>query len=391
MSYKPTIHTGINKPYGMSQGGPTDARSYFYTESTFLYRPYNGTSEALGYLDQTRYREGNFSLFIKDPDTDEVEEWWFKDGTANEDLVKKENGAPPATVTPGLQAVIDADPLLTKDNIINLGTKKFSLINGAIETNNATTFRLNSQVIDAWGQLGADKQLLTSDAAGRAKWVNPPTPDNFEDGGIVFGSPTGAGITEKASLNYDNVNNRVGIGVAAPLARLDVAGSERLHNGSLTLYTVNEVGRVTITAPNDGQFPNPWTKDILIDQPTMQIRLNNGNTDGSGGGISRGASGQQNGNNYGELRIFSGMCSYGNAPNDVDQAFITFVVANTKMMGLQRQETFAESGVLKDNLTLDILAAQPAAGYPDDATASAAGIKKWGVYHNNGILRVCLI
>lgn len=86
MAYNPSIHTTSNKPYG-TQGTPVDARSWFYDESTFSYRPYNSTSEVLTYLNTASYRRGNFSIFIQDGSN--LKEYWFKDGVTNTNLVEK--------------------------------------------------------------------------------------------------------------------------------------------------------------------------------------------------------------------------------------------------------------------------------------------------------------
>lgn len=91
MSYNPSLHTTSNKPYGV-QGLPIDARSYYYDEVSFTYRPYNNNAEVLAYLNTSNKRIGNFSIFIKDG-LGLVREWWFKDGTTNADLVEKISGS----------------------------------------------------------------------------------------------------------------------------------------------------------------------------------------------------------------------------------------------------------------------------------------------------------
>jgi hypothetical protein len=115
MAYNPALHTTSNKPYSIGQAGPTDARTYFYDESLFVYRPYQSTAEVLAYLDQPRYRSGHFSVVINtggtlDPDgtlTGGTNNFWtFLNGTADGDLVERITVAPP-TVTDTNFAITD--------------------------------------------------------------------------------------------------------------------------------------------------------------------------------------------------------------------------------------------------------------------------------------------
>jgi hypothetical protein len=86
MSYNPSLHTATNKPLGLL-GKSTDARSYFYDESTFTYRPYASVIEALAYLNTSSIRTGHFSIYITIAGN--TMEYWFKDGTTDEDLIIK--------------------------------------------------------------------------------------------------------------------------------------------------------------------------------------------------------------------------------------------------------------------------------------------------------------
>lgn len=88
MAYNPALHTTSNKPYG-TQNTPVDARSWFYDQLNYTYRPYNSISEVLSYLNTSASRSGNFSIFILD--SGELKEYWFKDGVSNSDLVIKES------------------------------------------------------------------------------------------------------------------------------------------------------------------------------------------------------------------------------------------------------------------------------------------------------------
>lgn len=100
--YNPANSTVSNKPYGMAQFGPTDARSYKYDSANFKWRPYVSTAEVLEYLYLPKYRSGQVSIIINTGGTlvngvitgGTNAEWWFKDGTGDGDLILKQSGSP---------------------------------------------------------------------------------------------------------------------------------------------------------------------------------------------------------------------------------------------------------------------------------------------------------
>lgn len=85
--YNPEWFTVSNKSYGMAQAGPVDARSYYFDTVTFAPRPYASTAEVLAWLNQPRFRTGHFPIFISFGAV--VKEYWFKNGTADSNLVEK--------------------------------------------------------------------------------------------------------------------------------------------------------------------------------------------------------------------------------------------------------------------------------------------------------------
>src|SRR5436190_19025155 len=111
MGYSPTLHTGSNKPLGLGNGGAVDARSYFYDDANAIYRTYANTGEVLSYLLPVKYRTGNFSIFVKNGTL--VEEWWFRDGTADNQLILKQGGAGSETQAGVVQLATDAEMKLT--------------------------------------------------------------------------------------------------------------------------------------------------------------------------------------------------------------------------------------------------------------------------------------
>lgn len=190
--YNPTKHTVTNKPYGMSQAGPTDARSYWYDSALFRYRPFQDTSEVNDYLNQARYRTGQFSIVVHSGGTLNLddsytggvnEEWWYKDGTADSNLVRK---------IPGGDVGI----------IFNDGNG----FNGTVTSPN--TLSLTTQ--------------LTS-------------------GSVPFIGTGGALRENNAKLHWDSTNARLGIGTAAPTVKLNVYGQSIFDNNySLSGVAAND-------------------------------------------------------------------------------------------------------------------------------------------------------
>lgn len=96
--FNPSLHTATNKPIGLTNK-PVDARTYYYDTTTFSYRPYTNTAEVLAYLVGTD-RTGHFPIIIG------TDEYWFKDGIADSDLVLKSAGeAIPAFAIPAGSAI----------------------------------------------------------------------------------------------------------------------------------------------------------------------------------------------------------------------------------------------------------------------------------------------
>jgi hypothetical protein len=97
-TYNPSLSVPVNKAVGISQASPTDARSYFYDATNFVYRPYTSTSEVLSYLNLAKYRTGQFDIVVNTGGslasgvitggTNAI--YYFKNGTSNSDLVLKE-------------------------------------------------------------------------------------------------------------------------------------------------------------------------------------------------------------------------------------------------------------------------------------------------------------
>lgn len=86
-TYDPTTGTVTNKPLGLNAAAATDSRSYFYSTSTFSWRPYANRAEILSYLNLAKYRTGQFDIIM-----DSASQKWvlyFRNGTTDADLVYK--------------------------------------------------------------------------------------------------------------------------------------------------------------------------------------------------------------------------------------------------------------------------------------------------------------
>jgi hypothetical protein len=96
-TYNPSLGTVSNKAYSPAQAAPTDGRSKFYDATNFVYRAYVSTAEVLSYLNLSKYRSGQFDIIVNTGGTlsngvitgGTNDVYWFRNGTADGDLVKK--------------------------------------------------------------------------------------------------------------------------------------------------------------------------------------------------------------------------------------------------------------------------------------------------------------
>lgn len=85
-TYNPSLFTTSNKPFGMAQSGPTDARAWFYDAPTFTNRAFASTTELKTYLNIAKYRSGNVIYTV---DSSGIKNFWmFRNGTTDGDLVE---------------------------------------------------------------------------------------------------------------------------------------------------------------------------------------------------------------------------------------------------------------------------------------------------------------
>lgn len=98
MAYDPQVHIPVDKPMGIAQAIPVDARSYFYDPAIYKYRPYQTVAEANAYLSIAKFRKGHFSLYMNldgvlgvdgNYTGGTITEFWYRNGITNGDLVEK--------------------------------------------------------------------------------------------------------------------------------------------------------------------------------------------------------------------------------------------------------------------------------------------------------------
>lgn len=146
MAYLPQDSTASNKPYAVD-GKPDGARTYFYDKgASFRYRQYISVEQCLEYLATEDNRRGHFGIIINTGGTIDAngyivggvnDEYWFKDGYEDENLVLKSANIPfeviPFTDADG---VIEIDMtnrqrfFIPKTNAYNVTGDNEDLING---------------------------------------------------------------------------------------------------------------------------------------------------------------------------------------------------------------------------------------------------------------------
>lgn len=98
-TYNQALFTTIQKSLSITKPYPIDSRTFYYDDVKFAARPYQSTAEVLTYLNSAALRGGNFVVVINtggiiNATTGTLSggtnaEWWFKDGVADSNLVRR--------------------------------------------------------------------------------------------------------------------------------------------------------------------------------------------------------------------------------------------------------------------------------------------------------------
>ena len=170
-TYNPAQGTVSNKPYAPGQAVPTDSRSYFYDATNFLWRPYQSTTEVLSYLNLSKYRTGHFSIYVNPTGTlngngtftgGTIAEYWFKNGTANGNLVLKQD-----STKANQSALVD-----TASAIRSVMSARFNPIAG---TNMTITGTYPNLTFNASGSGGGAVSITANTATGARVTPSPIT------------------------------------------------------------------------------------------------------------------------------------------------------------------------------------------------------------------------
>jgi len=147
MVYNAQVGTIISSPITQASEAPDGGRSMFPDTSHWTWRPFQNVAEVLAYFNTPQSRYGCFSIIINSGGTLSSgkiiggvnEEWWFKDGVADDDLEKKASARGEVytfypVVTEGDTTVSIAEIAgLTADKILGVfrdGVKKKTITSG---------------------------------------------------------------------------------------------------------------------------------------------------------------------------------------------------------------------------------------------------------------------
>jgi hypothetical protein len=93
---------------------------------------------------------------------------------------------------------------------------------------------------------------------------------SFTQGSILFAGPTGGPVQDNANLFWDDTNNRLGIGTAAPAVALDVRGAATF-TGALTGTTATMSGSITSTGGTIQASGGPFQVNRVGDAAAAQM------------------------------------------------------------------------------------------------------------------------
>jgi lysophospholipase L1-like esterase len=304
-SYTP-MFTVASKPYAISQAAPVDGRSYKMDSINFIWRLYNGTSEVLSYLNQAKYRTGQFPIEVNIGGTLNSNgtftggypyEFWFRGGTADSCLVLKTYWPTPAsggTVT-SVSGTNSAGYAWTISNPTTTPAISLSLTAGGDQTGtwpNITNAKFNGELPSYY----LNYLNLTNTPTIPAQ-VNLIAGANIAIGG-TYPNLTISADTGSTSAIQDSLNTRLFVDTTSvqydtiPIFNLFPAGSTLPGNfgGTATNFTVSG-GAINFTGgPGIDSFNNYITYNIatLSENCFMTARVKYNTATSTDGGISIG-------------------------------------------------------------------------------------------------------
>jgi hypothetical protein len=150
--FNPSLGTVSNKPFTLAQYGPSDGRSFLYDSLNFRWRPFVSTAEVLYYFNQSKYRGGNFSIWINQGGVlsngqiagGRNYEYYFKDNcVADSCLVLKHDtlGIPNTSIGEGYRIAVDGT------NNIKTVYPDYGVLIDSTTNENGLTYRLDSATV----------------------------------------------------------------------------------------------------------------------------------------------------------------------------------------------------------------------------------------------------
>ena len=227
MPYNPSKHALTNKSLGVAQGVPDGARTYFYDEVNFVSRPFVSTQEILDNFPNPSNRKGHPLYVVNTGGTllngvitgGTNEFWYFKDGIANNNLVKLLPGGGGDLLQGGNSFGV---PLVTGTN----DNKDYRIIR-----NNVVRVDVQADGIILYGPLGNKIQ-------------------EFGDGEVIFYDQDGEFLqrfeAERLLLRNRNIN---GDDAAVSLWHNDVTKNIQLHfqDKDGTIAYLDDIGNIWAT------------------------------------------------------------------------------------------------------------------------------------------------
>lgn len=252
MAYNPHLHTVTNKPIGPANAGPTDARSFFFEEgTTFKYRAYQSINEVFAYLNHSKYRVGNFPIFLNVGGVlnngvftgGVIAEYWFKNGTADSDLVIKGGG--------GGDISLEENARITADE-----TLQNNIDGEALARSSADTTLQNNINTEATARAQGDQTLQTNINTVITNLGNEATARQAADTSL------NTALTSKADL----VGGKVPSAQIPSIAIVEYLGQATSQSAMLALsgqsgdwVIRSDNGKVYIVTGSDPTQLNSWT------------------------------------------------------------------------------------------------------------------------------------
>lgn len=261
--YTPSLHTPMNKPIGIAQAVPTDARSYYYDANTFTYRPYASTSEVLAYLNTSVKRSGHFFIYVNVGGS--VKTYMFRNGTLDANLVEA------VIFGSGIDSTFYSyNGTLNSNRTVNLNTNTLTFTNGSTSTT-PTKF---------------DKGVMMATSSGNV-YVGTNSDTNFN-----YGSTVGTtyiprlNVNGKSRFNGDMVISHAGTSIPASSNYLYLLGRSGDASGTTAWSRMWTEGYGTDVNGTGAAFTLGTSGFLRFAPNVASIQFSNGNyfmTWGSGG------------------------------------------------------------------------------------------------------------